>query len=349
MTRMSVAVFALLSLNAATTHAQKISVKVTHDGRDRVGTILVSDIKEHLTRSARFSLRKDTESRLDVSAVLANMKMGDAGHSKISLVSLDASNGTGQSSAVSVSFETTLFCAENRSSRFQLRSTHSVILVGRDRTDSLAREVVSRFATFRDGEVCDADIPNLVGSDAPRPGVPAVSATTVAAVSPDHSPTSESEDISDAEALGIFSFLGFYYLFLGIALVALGRNLEVTGRWRAWVPWLNFVLLLRAARLSDWWALALPVPFLNWATLVWAWHQVAKRRNLATWPAYLTWIPLVNIPAISYYAFTPTSASAAERTSTPALTPKFCTSCGAPSSLEARFCGMCGVARSATV
>jgi hypothetical protein len=109
------------------------------------------------------------------------------------------------------------------------------------------------------------------------------------------------------------------------------------------LPGLNFVLLARTAGETDFWALLLFVPGVNLVAAVLLWKSIAKRRGLATWPAYLACIPLVNIPALSYYAFSP--ASPAVTAPVPQSGPGFCTSCGAASGFEARFCGMCGTAR----
>lgn len=134
-------------------------------------------------------------------------------------------------------------------------------------------------------------------------------------------PSSRPSEDADAVIAGFLATAVLYYVFLGVALVSVARTLDVKRRWRAWFPGLNFVLLLQAARLSNWWALSLFAWPISVVVFAWAWGRIAGRRGLQLWPSWLTWIPLVNIPAISYYAFTvPTTSHE----------PKFCAGCGAP-------------------
>ena len=115
---LTVAFFVSLGVNHAVhQESRKIGIAIDHSGDDRVGMMLVADLKEHVTRSARY-------------------RINDAAGSVISLVTLDNSEGEGHSSAVSVQYKTILLCGlddKDQKITVQQRYTHSVVVVGRSK------------------------------------------------------------------------------------------------------------------------------------------------------------------------------------------------------------------------
>jgi hypothetical protein len=70
-----------------------------------------------------------------------------------------------------------------------------------------------------------------------------------------------------------------------------------------WVPMLQFIPLLRAAGMSGWWFLGMFVPFLNWVVqIMWSFKIVKAREKNVVW-AILLILPLTNILAFLYLAF----------------------------------------------
>ena len=69
-----------------------------------------------------------------------------------------------------------------------------------------------------------------------------------------------------------------------------------------WLPLLQVIPLLRAARMSPIWILALFIPVLNLvAYLVWA-VKISRARNKSLWPALGLCLPLFNLSAFLYLA-----------------------------------------------
>ena len=76
-----------------------------------------------------------------------------------------------------------------------------------------------------------------------------------------------------------------------------------------WLPLLQWIPMFRAAGMSRWWCLAFFVPVLNIvAWVLWSWNIVNARGKHAVW-AILLILPVTNLPAFLYLAF---SSSAPE-------------------------------------
>ena len=70
-----------------------------------------------------------------------------------------------------------------------------------------------------------------------------------------------------------------------------------------WLPVLQLIPLLRAAGMSGWWFLAYCVPLLNIvAQLLWC-LNIAKARGKSVWAGVLLFLPITNLFAFLYLAF----------------------------------------------
>ena len=70
-----------------------------------------------------------------------------------------------------------------------------------------------------------------------------------------------------------------------------------------WLPILQFISLLRAARMSGWWFLALFVPLLNVVIgIVWC-FKIAKARGKSAWVGLLLLLPITSFFAFLYLVF----------------------------------------------
>lgn len=70
-----------------------------------------------------------------------------------------------------------------------------------------------------------------------------------------------------------------------------------------WLPFVQLIPMLRAARMSPLWFVALMVPLLNLiAHLVWS-VKIVKARGKPTWVTLALFFPLINILAFLYLAF----------------------------------------------
>jgi len=80
-----------------------------------------------------------------------------------------------------------------------------------------------------------------------------------------------------------------------------------------WLPVLQLIPLLRAAGMSGSWFLAYLVPGLNIvAQVVWS-VKIAKTRGKTGWVALLLLLPLVNLLAFLYLAFSEEAPAKEER------------------------------------
>ena len=70
-----------------------------------------------------------------------------------------------------------------------------------------------------------------------------------------------------------------------------------------WLPFLKVIPMLRAAGISGWWFLAFFVPVLNLVPLVLWPLKIAKARGKSVWVGVLLLLPVTNLFALLYLAF----------------------------------------------
>lgn len=70
-----------------------------------------------------------------------------------------------------------------------------------------------------------------------------------------------------------------------------------------WLPGLQILPLLRAAGMSGWWCLAYLVPLLNFVPLILWPLKIAKARGKSVWVGVLLILPVTNVFAFLYLAF----------------------------------------------
>ena len=82
-----------------------------------------------------------------------------------------------------------------------------------------------------------------------------------------------------------------------------------------WVPVLQLFPMLRAAGMSGWWFLAYFVPLLNLVPpILWS-LKIAKARGKSVWVGVLLLLPVTNLFAFLYLAFS--DGASAKRTKAP--------------------------------
>jgi hypothetical protein len=108
----------------------------------------------------------------------------------------------------------------------------------------------------------------------------------------------KSEFLLTFMAIGLLLHLFISYCFSLICLKANGtRSLLV------WIPVLQFVPLFQAAGMSGWWLLTFFVPFLNIVSMVLWSINITKARGKNIWVAVLLILPVTNLFALLYLAF----------------------------------------------
>lgn len=127
----------------------------------------------------------------------------------------------------------------------------------------------------------------------------------------DYSPRAEFEKIVSDRVL-LYTILGIglaFYLFYSYCLLLICRKANYDPGILIWVPVLQFLPMLYAARMSAVWFFACLVPVLSIvAQIMWA-INITKARGKSPWIALLLLLPVTNLFAFLYLAF---SSSAPE-------------------------------------
>jgi len=121
-------------------------------------------------------------------------------------------------------------------------------------------------------------------------------------------------------AVGLMAVMGGFFVFfviLGIAvyvyyalcLMKIAQKTKTDNAWFAWIPILNFILMIKVAKRPLWWALSLLLAFIPFANLllivvmVIIWMDIAKAVNKPNWWGILIIVPIANLVVPGYLAF----------------------------------------------
>lgn len=100
---------------------------------------------------------------------------------------------------------------------------------------------------------------------------------------------------------GLLGFL--VYFFLSYGLYAIAKKTKTKNGWFAFVPVINFYLILKIAKRPSWWLIFFLIPFLNIIIWVVAFMDIAKAVKKPDWLGILMIVPFVNIAVLFYLAF----------------------------------------------
>lgn len=129
-----------------------------------------------------------------------------------------------------------------------------------------------------------------------------------------------SQQIPPEAAAGIIAVMGGFFIFFlllaiavyvyyAICLMKIAQRTKTENAWFAWIPILNFVLMLAIAKRPMWWALSLLLAFIPIANLllivvmVIIWMDIAKAVNKPNWWGILIIVPIANLIVPGYLAF----------------------------------------------
>ena len=118
-----------------------------------------------------------------------------------------------------------------------------------------------------------------------------------------------------AMGIAVVIFLAFY-AYMAYSLQVIGKKTNTPNTWRAWVPILNFFLMLKIAAKPFWWFLLMLVPLANIVVLVIVWMEMAKKRNKPGWVGIFVLVPFANLVLPGYLAFSGGGAASCEATGT---------------------------------
>lgn len=99
------------------------------------------------------------------------------------------------------------------------------------------------------------------------------------------------------------------YIYYAICLMKIAQRTNTPNAWFAWIPILNFILMIGIAKKPMWWALALLLAFIPIANIllvvfmVYIWMEIAKAVNKPSWWGILIIVPIANLIVPGYLAF----------------------------------------------
>jgi len=140
------------------------------------------------------------------------------------------------------------------------------------------------------------------------------------------------QPMSPEAAAGFMAVMGGFFIFMliiglalyvyyAICLMKIAQKTNTDNAWFAWIPILNFILMIKIAKRPLWWALSLLlvfIPFVNLLLIVVSviiWMDIAKALNKPNWLGILIIVPIANLVLPGYLAFsndTPTTTKPAK-------------------------------------
>ena len=99
----------------------------------------------------------------------------------------------------------------------------------------------------------------------------------------------------------IFALAGYVYYSLALQTIAKKTNTE--NGWLAWIPVINFLLMVNIAKKPVWWFILLFVPLVDIVIVIIVLMGIAEARNKPSWWGILWIIPPINIIVPGYLAW----------------------------------------------
>jgi hypothetical protein len=93
------------------------------------------------------------------------------------------------------------------------------------------------------------------------------------------------------------------YLAFAISLHVIAKKTSTKNAWLAWIPILQFILLLDIAGMDWWMILIFLIPCVGWIFNGYVWSKVAQERGKSEFIGWLVLVPFVNFFVPLYLAF----------------------------------------------
>ncbi len=104
--------------------------------------------------------------------------------------------------------------------------------------------------------------------------------------------------------LMVFLVIGLvFYVYMSLALQTIAKKTNTENAWMAWIPIINFILMLNIAKKPIWWIILFFVPLLNIVIGILVWMGIAEARNKPNWWGILMIVPFVNLIVPGYLAW----------------------------------------------
>ena len=104
---------------------------------------------------------------------------------------------------------------------------------------------------------------------------------------------------------GTWLFVIVVYAYMAYAIYTIAKKTNTENPWMAWIPILQYWLLVKMARKHWGWFIAMLIPFVNIIALIVVWMKIAEERRRPNWWGALIIVPLVNfVIPVGMLAFT---------------------------------------------
>jgi len=94
-----------------------------------------------------------------------------------------------------------------------------------------------------------------------------------------------------------------FYIYSAYSLQVIAKKTNTENAWFAWIPILNFYLMLKIAGQPGWWLLLFLIPLVNVIIAIVIWIKIAEAVNKPSWWGILMLVPIVNLIVPGYLAF----------------------------------------------
>lgn len=127
--------------------------------------------------------------------------------------------------------------------------------------------------------------------------------------------------ISEASEIlfsGVGAMLNFVlglglYIYIGVAVMNVSRKLKYKHGWLIFIPIANLFLILKLARMSYWYFLAFLIPVANIVLFAVVWMKISDNLKKPGYWGILMVVPVVNLVAVGYLAWSERATSAPSR------------------------------------
>lgn len=113
-----------------------------------------------------------------------------------------------------------------------------------------------------------------------------------------------STGFSAAYTIIILLFAIATYVFSAICLMKMGQKTGQEYPWFAWIPILNFYLMVQIAQKDVVWFILCLIPCVNFIVLILVWMSIAEVMGFENWWGILMIIPIFNFYVMYKLAFT---------------------------------------------
>lgn len=107
--------------------------------------------------------------------------------------------------------------------------------------------------------------------------------------------------------IGIFVVVMLFviavYVYSAICVMRMAKKTNTENAWMAWIPIFNLVLLIQIARKPLWWIILFFIPLVNIVMTILVWMGVSKELKKPEWIGVVMIIPIANLVAMGYLAF----------------------------------------------